>query len=309
MFGQTVGWHPESRTVHRRRQSEYRSAPYCASLRLYERHPFEQAFLSSDRQTGKVAALYPALLQPDAYCRDGGACSGHAHPWNLRQGLNGLICFHPFTQPSLNLSDLCVQRLQPIPLCLLHVHPPAGESIRDPLQHNRHRFVQRCPAFSHPLALFSQPPTQAVDLPGSKLHELRTHSVQRYDGLLSFRLHGNALTRLLHGQTRPSVGKVLQQFRTLEPLVHDLPRHCIYGVHLEHRLCNLHSNGRKLLFVPPVLRVNPFMIFHLWRLEAVGRGGSSSIPPTAHRQGGGVHDMLSARIWPLCLLNPEPSTS
>src|SRR5260364_347937 len=115
MFGQTVGWHPESRTVHRRRQSEYRSAPYCASLRLYERHPFEQAFLSSDRQTGKVAALYPALLQPDAYCRDGGACSGHAHPWNLRQGLNGLICFHPFTQPSLNLSDLCVQRLQPTP--------------------------------------------------------------------------------------------------------------------------------------------------------------------------------------------------
>src|SRR5260363_341877 len=96
MFGQTVGWHPESRTVHRRRQSEYRSAPYCASLRLYERHPFEQAFLSSDRQTGKVAALYPALLQPDAYCRDGGACSGHAHPWNLRQGLNGLIGFHPF---------------------------------------------------------------------------------------------------------------------------------------------------------------------------------------------------------------------
>src|SRR5260364_12676 len=65
MFGQTVGEHPESRTVHRRRQSEYRSAPYCASLRLYERHPFEQAFLSSDRQTGKVAALYQAATRPD----------------------------------------------------------------------------------------------------------------------------------------------------------------------------------------------------------------------------------------------------
>src|SRR5260364_84641 len=34
-----------------------------------------------------------------------------------------------------------------------------------------------------------------------------------------------------------------------------------YGVHLEHVLCNIHSNGRKLHFEPSGLSVKIFMIF------------------------------------------------